>query len=73
MRREIKVDARAFLIPGTLVMIKFIESGWVTTVVSDSNEQLLSTNNIMNDKPVNLRGPGWFRGLKQNNIQICPN
>jgi hypothetical protein len=70
--REIKVDVRAFLIPGTLVRVKIIEEGWVSAIVSSNDDKLLSTTKIMDDQSLNLNGPGWFRGLKENNIQICP-
>ncbi len=70
--RNIEVDIRAFLIPGSYIWIRFIEVGWVPVIVRDNHPHILYTNTVFdNEHPINLQQ--WYNGLKQGNIMICPN
>lgn len=70
-RRNITVDVRMFLVPGTFVWIKFIEEGWVPAIVEENSPAMLFTKSIIKPLPVNVRN--WYSAYQQGNIIISPN
>ncbi len=70
--KNINVDIRCFCVVGTLLMVNFIEHGYISVVVKENSGEVLYTTTIYdNEQPVNMKG--WLEAFYEGNIIISPN
>ncbi len=69
---NVTVDIRCYCVVGTLLMVNFIEHGYIEVVVKENSGDVLHTDTVY-DNPQPIKMKGWLDAFREGNIIICPN